>query len=77
MKMDEARQLSPDELEHRLEALKKELFELRFQAKCAKLEKPSRISQVKRDIARILTLKGEKRKGNEQAKATKGATGGG
>lgn len=66
MKMDEARQLSADELERKLEALRRELFELRFQAKCAKLEKPSRISQVKRDIARILTLKREKRKAEEQ-----------
>lgn len=59
MKMDEVRQLSPDELEHRLYSLRKELYDLRFQAKCAKLEKPSRISQVKHDIARILTLKRE------------------
>ena len=75
MKMDELRQLGADELEHKLEVLKKELFKLRFQAKCAKLEKPSRIGQVKRDIARILTLKREKRKANEPTKATEGATG--
>ena len=65
MKMNELRQLSADELEHKLEALKRELFELKFKAKCAKLEKPSRISQVKRDIARILTLNREKRKAND------------
>ena len=59
MKTDEIRQLSADELEHKLVSLKEELFKLRFQAKSGKIEKPSRIKMVKRDIARILTIQGE------------------
>jgi len=59
MKMDGLRQLSADELEIKLDSLKRELFDLRFQAKCGKIEKPSRLSQVRHDIARISTLKRE------------------
>ena len=59
MKTEEIRQLSPDELEHKLVSLKEELFKLRFQAKSGKIEKPSRIKMVRRDIARILTIQGE------------------
>ncbi len=65
MKTDEIRQLSADELEHKLVSLKEELFKLRFQAKSGKIEKPSRIKMVKRDIARILTIQ---REGKNDAK---------
>ncbi|MEA3328302.1 MAG: 50S ribosomal protein L29 [Candidatus Omnitrophota bacterium] len=57
MKTDEIRQLGTAELEHKLAELKEELFKLRFQAKSGKLEKPSRISEARRMIARILTIK--------------------
>ena len=59
MKTDEIRELSADELEHKLVSLKEELFKLRFQAKSGKIEKPSRIKMIRRDIARILTIQGE------------------
>ncbi len=65
MKTDEIRQLSTDELEHKLVSLKEELFKLRFQAKTGKIEKPSRIKMTKRDIARILTIQ---REGKNNAK---------
>ncbi len=65
MKTDEIRQLSADELEHKLVSLKEELFKLRFQAKSGKIEKPSRIKMVRRDIARVLTIQ---REGKNNAK---------
>jgi len=65
MKIDEIRQLSADELEHKLVSLKEELFKLRFQAKSGKIEKPSRIKMVRRDIARVLTIQ---REGKNNAK---------
>jgi large subunit ribosomal protein L29 len=65
VKTDEIRQLSADELEHKLVSLKEELFKLRFQAKSGKIEKPSRIKMVRRDIARVLTIQ---REGKNNAK---------
>jgi len=65
MKTEEIRQLSADELEHKLVSLKEELFKLRFQAKSGKIEKPSQIKIVKRSIARVLTIQ---REGKNNAK---------
>ena len=49
-------QLTPDELKEKLEARRKELFTLRFQAKLGKLEKHSSVRMTKKEIARIKTL---------------------
>ncbi len=65
MKTDEIRQLSADELQHKLVSLKEELFKLRFQAKSGKIEKPSQIKIVRRSIARVLTIQ---REGKNNAK---------
>lgn len=56
-----------DELRHDLEALRKELFNLRFQSTTEKLANPARISQVRRDIARILTILNERKRRGEAA----------
>lgn len=56
LKAKELRNLTMDELKEKWEALKKELFSLRFQAKAGKLEKHSSIQMTKRDIARIRTV---------------------
>ena len=45
-----------DELSTALGELKREAFNLRFQAATSQLEKPSRVREVRRDIARIKTL---------------------
>jgi large subunit ribosomal protein L29 len=47
---------SDDELSTQLGDLKREQFNLRFQAATNQLEKPSRVREVRRDIARIKTL---------------------
>ena len=49
-----------DELSTELGNLKREQFNLRFQAATNQLDKPSRITEVRRDIARIKTLQGER-----------------
>ncbi|HHF53388.1 MAG: 50S ribosomal protein L29 [Thermodesulfobacterium sp.] len=60
MKARELRELSIPELKEKLSQLREELFNLRFQKTVHKLENPMRIRQVKRDIARILTILREK-----------------
>jgi large subunit ribosomal protein L29 len=52
----EIRQLDDDELENRLVNARKELFNLRFQAATGRLDNYSRTGQVRREIARLLTV---------------------
>ena len=56
MKIDEIRRFSPDELAAQLLQLKKEQFNLRFQAATHMLEKTHRVDEVRKDIARIKTV---------------------
>ncbi len=60
MKASELRELSIPELKEKLRELREELFNLRFQKTIHQLENPMRIRQVKRDIARVLTVIREK-----------------
>ena len=56
MKASEIREMSADELNAKLIALKAELFTLRFQHAVNQLENPMRSKAVKKDIARVNTL---------------------
>lgn len=56
MKASELRDLSYDELMARLDQAKEELFNLRFQLATNQLDNTARIEQVKRDVARVLTV---------------------
>ena len=56
MKASEIRKLSADEMNAKLLELKDERFKLRFQQAVNQLDNPMRISAVKKDIARILTV---------------------
>ena len=56
MKASEIRQLTAEELNTKLNDLKAELFNLRFQLAINQLEIPMRISAVKKDIARVKTV---------------------
>ena len=56
MKASEIRKLSASELDAKLQELKDELFKLRFQQAINQLDNPMRISAVKKDIARVLTV---------------------
>ena len=51
---------SDDQLSADLADLKREAFNLRFQAATNQLERPARIKEVRRDIARIKTLQAER-----------------
>ena len=55
----ELRGLSQEELAKRENELKKELFELRFQAATGQLEQTARLKEVKKQIARIKTVQSE------------------
>lgn len=56
MKINELRELSTAELEEKLASYKQELFNLRFQNAINQLDNPKRIGDVKKTIARILTI---------------------
>ena len=56
MKSKEIREKSAEELNQKLFVLKADLFNLRYQAKTGRLEKPSQIRNTRRDIARINTI---------------------
>lgn len=56
MKAKDLKTLSAAELDSKLLELKDELFKLRFQQAINQLENPTRISAVKKDIARIKTV---------------------
>ncbi|RZL79343.1 MAG: 50S ribosomal protein L29 [Sphingomonas sp.] len=49
-----------DQLSEDLGQLKREQFNLRFQAATNQLEKPSRVREVRRDIARIKTMQAQR-----------------
>ena len=55
MKMNEIREFSDEELAKKLEDGRAELFNLRFQMATSQLDNTARVTNVKRDIARILT----------------------
>jgi large subunit ribosomal protein L29 len=67
MKPEEIRHLTADQLEEELAKLKKEQFNLRFQRASGQLENTSRVREVRRDIARIKTAQGERRRSGEAA----------
>ena len=56
MKIDEIRGMTPDQLSETLLNLKKEQFNLRFQAAMGQVEKTHRVNQIRKDIARIKTV---------------------
>lgn len=57
MKAEEVHKMSDAELEAEEQRLRQKLFELRTQAVTEKLENPRLLTQIRRDIARILTEK--------------------
>lgn len=59
MKASELRTKSAAELKELVEAFRKELFQLEMQKYTSQLDKPHRIRQVRRDIARALTIAGQ------------------
>jgi len=62
MKAQEFRHMTLDQLEDELAKLKKEQFNLRFQRASGQLENTSRVREVRRDIARVKTVRAEKQR---------------
>ena len=56
MKVNEIRDMTPEEQAEKVKSLKEELFNLRFQHATGQLENPMRLRQVKRSIAQIKTI---------------------
>ncbi len=61
MKTTEIKNMTEVELEAKLKELKSELFNLRFQHAINQLDNPHKIADVKRDIARVMTVIREKK----------------
>jgi large subunit ribosomal protein L29 len=68
LKTMELRNLSVEELEEKVSGLKRDLMQLRFQAKTGKLERQTALRIMRRDIARILTIINEKNRSSEVSK---------
>jgi large subunit ribosomal protein L29 len=66
MKATEARELDVDELEQRLAETRRELFNLRFQHATGQLENTGQLKEVRRNIARLLTVLNHKRQETEE-----------
>ena len=66
-KVEDLRTKTDDQLADQLVELKREQFNLRFQAATSQLERPARIREVRRQIAQIKTLLGERSRAAAQA----------
>jgi large subunit ribosomal protein L29 len=60
MKIKEIRELSPEELTNRKRELRMESFNLRLQQQSGQMEKPSRVKDIRKEVARIETILTEK-----------------
>jgi large subunit ribosomal protein L29 len=63
MNASELRDKTPDQLREELVRLKKEQFNLRFQAATGQLENPAQMRRARRDAARVKTILNEKARG--------------
>jgi large subunit ribosomal protein L29 len=59
-KANHLREMSPEQLDFSLTEAKKELFRLRFQAATEKLDAPSNLRKLRREVARIYTIQQER-----------------
>ena len=64
-KVAELRELADTDLETKLIEARRELFNLRFQLATGRLDNIARIPEVRREIARLLTLQGERARSEE------------
>ena len=62
MKASEIREMTAEQLNDKLKELKEELFNLRFQHAINQLDNPHKMTDVKRDIARVMTVLQEMKK---------------
>ena len=62
MKVKEIRELTTEQIEAKIVESKDEIFKLRMQQATGNLEKPSRIHELRKDVARMKTILAERRK---------------
>ena len=55
MKSKEIGKLSPDEIKNKINSLKKDLFNFRFRKTNGQLSDTAKVSQIRRDVAKLLT----------------------
>lgn len=67
--IEDMRTKSDDQLDEQLTALKREQYNLRFQAATNQLEAPARVKEVRRSIAKIKTLQNERASDKKRAAA--------
>ena len=67
MKAEEVRNLSEKEREEKIVDFSQEIFNLRFQLATGKIENPSRLRDLRRDIARLKTIQRENRASDENS----------
>ena len=60
MKNKEIKKLSVDELKNKINSLKKDLFNFRFRRVNGQLEDTAKVSQIKKDVAKIFTTLNKK-----------------
>ena len=60
MKNKEIKKLSVDELRNKVNSLKKDLFNVRFRKVNSQLDSTAKVSQIKKDVAKILTVLNKK-----------------
>ena len=63
MKIEDLRKLTTEELQEKIKESKEELFNLRFQQATGTLEKPVRLRELRKDVARMKTIIRERDKG--------------
>ncbi|GJM27175.1 MAG: 50S ribosomal protein L29 [Phycisphaerae bacterium] len=67
MKIAEVRDMTPDQMEDEVVKLRKEAFNMRFQRATGQLENTARLRVIRRTIARIKTIQGERGKAGASA----------
>ena len=72
MRADEIRELTADDIKSRVAELEEERFRLRFRSATEPLENPLRLRTIRKDIARLKTILGEKDRGTGTGAAGKG-----
>ena len=74
MRAEEIRELTVDDIKARVAELEEERFRLRFRSATEPLENPLRLRTIRKDIARLKTVLGERVRGTQGVKAGGGGT---
>jgi len=67
MKIADVRDMTPDQMDDEVVKLRKEAFNMRFQRATGQLDNTARLREIRRTIARIKTIQGERRKAEASA----------